>query len=66
MELVFDVQEKRKLSKIIPQKLKNENVQLAKVLENATDVMVRGKYMGLNVPFVTVIGHAKNVGAQVH
>jgi hypothetical protein len=65
MELVFDVQEKRK-SKNTPKKLKNENVQLAKVLENATDAMVRGKYMELNVHFVTVIRLAKNVIAQVH
>jgi hypothetical protein len=64
MELVFDVQEKRK-SKNTPKKLKNENVQLAKVLENATDAMVRGKYMELNVHFVTVIRLAKNVIAQV-
>jgi hypothetical protein len=50
----------------IPKKLKRENALFARVLENVQSVMARGKYMELNVPFVTVIDLVKNVLALVH
>jgi hypothetical protein len=65
VEYVLNVQEKKELLNI-PKKLKRENALFARVLENVQGVMARGKYMELNVPFVTVIDLVKNVLALVH